>query len=67
MLSVGEETGQVDQIMMRVSTYFDTESREKVKGLTSALEPFIIIVLAIGVGFLVFAIVIPIYNLTDQL
>ena len=67
MLSVGEETGQVDQIMMRVSNYFDTESREKVKGLTSAIEPFIIILLAIGVGFLVFAIVIPIYNLTNQL
>lgn len=67
MLAVGEETGQVDEIMLRISTYFESESEQKVKNLTTAIEPIILIILALGVGFLVFAIVIPIYNLTNAL
>lgn len=67
MLAVGEQTGQVDEIMMRISSYFESESEQKVKNLTTAIEPIILILLAIGVGFLVFAIVIPIYNLTNAL
>ncbi len=67
MLSVGEETGQVDKILAKISVYFQTESEEKVKGLTTAIEPLILIVLGGGVGFLVFAVVMPIYNLTTAL
>ena len=67
MLSVGEETGKVDEIMGRVSAYFESESDHKVKGLTSAFEPIILMVLACGVAFLVFAIIMPIYNLTTNL
>jgi len=67
MLSVGEETGKVDEIMARVATYYESESEQKVKGLTSAIEPLIMIILAVGVAFLVFAIIMPIYNLTSTL
>jgi type II secretory pathway component PulF len=67
MLSVGEETGQVDQLLERISIYFETESEQKVKNLTTAVEPIILIMLGGGVGFLVFAIIMPIYNLTTTL
>ncbi len=67
MLSVGEETGKVDEIMGRVATFYESESEQRVKGLTSAIEPLIMIILAVGVAFLVFAIIMPIYELTSSL
>jgi len=66
MIATGEKTGKLDEILLNVSRYFETESEQKVKGLTSAIEPLIMIVLGVGVGFLVIAIILPIYNLTSQ-
>lgn len=66
MISVGEETGQLDEVLLKLSRYFESESEQAVKGLTTALEPIIMIVLGLGVGFLVIAIVMPIYSLTSQ-
>jgi type IV pilus assembly protein PilC len=66
MVGTGEETGKLDEVLIKLSRYFEVEAEQKVKGLTSAIEPLIIIVLAIGVGFLVFAVITPIYNLTNQ-
>jgi len=66
MLSVGEETGKVDEVLLKVSHYFQSESEESLKGLTTAIEPLIMILLGVGVGFLVIAIILPIYNLTSQ-
>lgn len=66
MMKVGEETGKLDETLLKVSVYFQSETENLVKGLTTAIEPMIIIVLAIGVGFIVFSIITPIYNLTSQ-
>lgn len=66
MISVGEETGKMDEVLLKLSTYFETESEHAVKGLTTALEPLIMVVLGLGVGFLIIAIILPIYNLTSQ-
>lgn len=66
MVSVGEETGKMDEVLQKVSHVFEVESDQKVKTLASAVEPFIMIILGLGVGFLVIAIILPIYNLTSQ-
>ena len=66
MVAVGEETGRMDEVMEKLSIYFESNSGEKIKGLTTAIEPLIIIVLGVGVGFLIFSIIMPIYNLTSQ-
>jgi len=66
MISVGEETGKLDEVLERVSNYFQQESENDVKGLTSAMEPIIMIILGIGVAFLMIAVIMPIYNLTSQ-
>jgi type IV pilus assembly protein PilC len=66
MISVGEETGKMDEVLLKVSKYFQSESEESLKGLTSAIEPLIMILLGVGVGFMVIAIIMPIYNLTSQ-
>lgn len=66
MVSVGEETGKMDDVLMKVSAYFEAEAEQSIKNLTTALEPLIMIVLGIGVAFLVISIIMPIYNLTNQ-
>ncbi len=67
MIAVGEETGNIDEVLIKLAVYFETESEQLIKGLTTAIEPLIMVVLGVGVGFLVLAIIMPIYNLTSQL
>ncbi|MBU0569805.1 type II secretion system F family protein [Patescibacteria group bacterium] len=66
MIAVGEETGKMEDVLTKVSHVFEVESDQKVKGLTAAIEPLVMILLGLGVGFLVIAIILPIYNLTSQ-
>lgn len=67
MISVGEETGKMDEVLAKVSHVFEIESDQKLKAITSAIEPAILIILGVGVAFLVVSIIMPIYNLTTQL
>jgi len=66
MVAVGEETGKMDEVLTKISHIFEVESDERVKGLTSAIEPLVMVLLGLGVGFLVIAVILPIYNLTSQ-
>lgn len=66
MIAVGEETGKMEEVLSKVSHVFEIESEERVKTLTSAIEPLVMILLGLGVGFLVIAIILPIYNLTSS-
>jgi type IV pilus assembly protein PilC len=66
MIAVGEETGQLDSVLNKLANYYESESEHTVKNLTVAIEPMIMVVLGLGVGFLIIAIVMPIYNLTNQ-
>lgn len=66
MLSVGEQTGKVDEILQKISVYFEGESETAVKAMTTAIEPLIMVVMGVGVGFLILAVIMPIYNLTSQ-
>ncbi|MBP9669988.1 type II secretion system F family protein [Candidatus Woesebacteria bacterium] len=65
MTSVGEQTGKLDEILNRVAGYFENESEHAIKNLSTAMEPIIMVVLGVGVGFLIVAIIVPIYNLTS--
>jgi type IV pilus assembly protein PilC len=65
MTSVGEQTGKLDEILNRVAGYFENESEHAIKNMSTAMEPIIMLALGIGVGFLVVAIIVPIYNLTS--
>lgn len=66
MMRVGEETGKLDDTLIKLSRYFESESEHLVKGLTTAIEPIIMVVLGVGVGFIVISVITPIYNLTSQ-
>jgi len=67
MVRIGEQTGKLDESLLKVSEYFERDLETKVKGLTTALEPFIMIVLGVGVAFLIVSVITPIYNLTSSI
>lgn len=66
MITVGEETGKLDEVLMKLANYFQAETEQAVKNMTTALEPIIMIVLGLMVAVMVIAIIMPIYNLTSQ-
>ena len=66
MISVGEETGKLDEVLLKIASYFEQEGEAGVRNLTTAIEPFIMIIMGFGVAFLVIAVIMPIYNLTSQ-
>lgn len=66
MVKVGEETGKVDEVFFKLAEYFESESDHLIKNLTVAIEPVVLVILGIGVGFLVISIILPIYKLTTS-
>lgn len=67
MVKIGEQTGKLDASLMKVSEYFEREVEDKVKVMSTLLEPVIMVLLAIGVGFLIISIITPIYNLISNI
>lgn len=67
MVKIGEQTGKVDESLTKLSEYFEREVDQSVKTLTTAMEPFIMVILGIGVAFLIISIITPIYNLTTAI
>jgi len=67
MVSVGEETGQLDDVLDRVANYLESEVDHSVKGLSFALEPVILLMLGGMVGFLIVSIITPIYKITSSI
>ncbi|HOX09004.1 MAG TPA: type II secretion system F family protein [Candidatus Omnitrophota bacterium] len=67
MISVGEETGSLDQMLLKVADVYDEEVDVTVTGLMSVLEPFLIIGLGLIVGFIVIAMFLPLFQLVTAL
>jgi len=65
MIAVGEETGQIDDICLRLSRFFEEEVDNAIKGLTSLIEPILMVFMGVAVGILVSAIIMPIYQLAQ--
>ena len=66
MIIVGEETGKIDETLAKIARQFEKESVIALKTMTNMIEPMMIIVLGIGIGVMVFSIIMPIYNLTSS-
>lgn len=67
MVAVGEQTGKLDEILMVLSNFYEAETEQKVKTLSSLLEPILLIVIGLGVGTIVFAILVPLYQSTSNI
>ena len=66
MIKTGEQSGQLDEILERISQAYDEEVEITTQRLTAVLEPAILVVLAVVVGFVVVAIVLPLLQMTSM-
>lgn len=64
MIGVGEKTGALEQMLMKVSEFYDSEVRSAVDALTSMIEPILILMMGIIVGSIVVALFLPILQLS---
>jgi type II secretory pathway component PulF len=65
MIKVGEETGKLDATLNSMAVFYGREADQIVSNLSSIIEPVLIVILGIGVGILVFSIIVPIYNIAQ--
>lgn len=67
MVRIGEETGTLSQVLESMAKFYNQEVDIITKNLTTLIEPFLIVILGIGVGILVVGVLMPIYNIAGQL
>ena len=67
MLSIGEETGEMDQMLSKVADFYEDEVSAAVKALTSMLEPAMIVVVGGIVGSILLAMYLPMFTVFDQI
>lgn len=67
MLSLGEKTGRIDEILDKIANFYSREVDNTVSNLVTLMEPLIMLLMGIAVGGLVSAIILPIYNLAASL
>jgi general secretion pathway protein F len=64
-VSVGEETGRLDEMLMRVAEYYERDTYTQIKRLTSLLEPALILVMGLTVGFVVISMLSAVFSIND--
>ena len=67
MISIGEETGEIDKMLMKVADFYEDEVEQAVKALTSVLEPLMMIVIAVMVGAILLSMYLPMFKVFDGL
>ena len=65
MLAVGEETGSIDKMLVRVARYYDQDVDYTIKNLSTAIEPILLLVLGVAVLFTALAVFLPLWNLMN--
>jgi type IV pilus assembly protein PilC len=67
MMSVGEETGALDEMLAKVASFYDQEVESLVDGLTSLIEPLLIVVMGALVGGMVICLYLPMFNIINAI
>lgn len=67
MISVGEKTGKLDETLLYLGDFYEGEIDDLSKNLSTIIEPILLIVIGVGVGFMALAIISPIYELTGSI
>lgn len=67
MIAVGEKTGKLDTMLTKIADFYEDQVDAAVSGLTSMIEPLIIGILGVVIGFIVIALFLPIISLTSAL
>ncbi len=63
MLSIGEQSGSIDGMMAKAATFYENELDNTIRSISTAIEPILMVVMAVVAGGMVGAILLPIYGL----
>jgi type IV pilus assembly protein PilC len=66
MIKIGEQSGSIDKMMDKAATYYENELDQKIKTISTTIEPVLMVVLAVVVGGIVGAILVPVYSLASE-
>ena len=67
MINIGEETGEMDGMLMKVADFYEDEVEQAVKGLTSIIEPIMMVLVAGIVGTILLSMYLPLFSIYDKL
>lgn len=67
MIKIGEDAGKMSEVLKNVADFYDKEADRITRNLTALLEPMMIVFLGVGVAIIVFAVLVPIYNITGTM
>ena len=67
MIGIGEKSGQLEQMLTNVSNSYDTQVDNTMRGLTSLMEPLILVIMGIVIACIVFAILMPILQMSSSI
>ena len=67
MIAIGEETGQLDTMLEKVADFYESEVDSALSSLAAALEPVMIVLLGLVVGFIVISMFLPLIEIISQL
>ncbi|OGF28607.1 hypothetical protein A2242_04680 [Candidatus Falkowbacteria bacterium RIFOXYA2_FULL_47_9] len=66
MLAIGEKTGKLDLILEKITNFYTREIENMTANLVTLMEPLIMVIMGVGVGIMVAAIIMPMYNMANQ-
>lgn len=67
MIMVGEESGNLEETLLYLANFYEAEVDNSTKSLSTAIEPLLLIIIGLAVGFLALSIITPIYNITGNI
>ena len=63
MINIGEETGQLDEILNKTADFYDEEVEQAIQTTTALIEPLLIVVMGLVIGFIVISIMLPMFDM----
>ena len=65
MIQVGEQSGQLETMLHKITDVFEREVESSIMGITSLIEPLMILIMGVVVGFIVLSICLPIFEMNQ--
>lgn len=66
MMAVGEKTGNLEEVLEKINDFYSRESSNMLDNLSKLMEPIIMVIMGVGVGIMVAAVLLPMYNLASE-
>lgn len=67
MISVGEKTGELERMLSKIAETYNNQVDQQVSTITSLIEPIMMVVLMVGIGFIVMSVMLPIFNMNQAI